>query len=284
MDGGAWWAAVHAVVKSWTWLSDFTFTFYSHALEKEMATHSSVLAWRIPGTEEPGRLPSWLKRLSSSSSSSNSNSSVTQLCPTLGDPMDCNMPGFPYHHQLPETTQTHVHRVGDAISNHLILCCPLLLLPSIFPSTRVFSNEPLLYIRWPKYWSFSFSISHSNEYSGLISFRIDWLDLLAVQGTLKSLLQHHSSKASILQRSAFFMVQLSHPYMTIGQTIALTRQIFADKSTSSQNYGLSSSHVWMWKLDHKEGWALKNWCFQTVVLEKIPESPLDSKERKGKES
>ena len=197
MDGGAWWAAVHGVMKSWTRLSDFTFTFYSHALEKEMATHSSVLAWRIPGTEEPSRLPSQLKRLSSSSSSS--NSSVTQLCPTLCDPMDCNMPGFPYHHQLLETTQTHVHRVGDAISNHLILCCPLLLLPSIFPSTRVFSNEPLLYIRWPKYWSFSFSISHSNEYSGLISFRIDWLDLLAVQGTLKSLLQHHSSKASILR-------------------------------------------------------------------------------------
>ena len=104
-------------------------------------------------------------------------------------------------------------------SNHLILCCPLLLLPSIFPSIRVFSNESTLHMRWPKYWSFSFSISPSSEYSGLISFRMDWLDLLAVQGTLKSLLQHHSSRASILRCSAFFTVQLSHPYMTTGKTI-----------------------------------------------------------------
>ena len=110
-------------------------------------------------------------------------------------------------------------------SNHLILCHPLLLLPSIFPSIRVFSNESILRIRWPKYWSFSFSISPSNEYSGLISFRMDWLDLLAVQGTLKSLLQHHSSK-SILWHSTFFIVQLSHPYMTTGETIALTRRTF----------------------------------------------------------
>ena len=109
-------------------------------------------------------------------------------------------------------------------SNHLIFCHPLLLLPSVFPSIRVFSNELALRIRWPKYWSFSFSISPSKEYSGLISFRIDWLDLLAVQGTLTSLLQHHSSKALILQRSAFFMVQLSHPYITTGKTIALTIQ------------------------------------------------------------
>ena len=108
-------------------------------------------------------------------------------------------------------------------SDRLILCRPLLLLPSIFPSIRVFSNESVLHIRWPKYWSFSFSISPSNEYSGLISFRMDWLDLLAVQGTVNSLLQHHSSKASILQCSAFFIVQLSHPYMTNGKTIALTR-------------------------------------------------------------
>ena len=110
--------------------------------------------------------------------------------------------------------------------NHLILCHPLLLLPSIFPSIRVFPNKSLLRIRWPKYWSFSFSISPSNEYSGLISFRIDWFDLLAIQGTLKSLLQHHTSKASILWCSAFFLVQLSHPYMTIGKTIALTRLYF----------------------------------------------------------
>ena len=111
-------------------------------------------------------------------------------------------------------------------SSHLILCCPFLLLPPIPPSIRVFSNESTLHMRWPKYWSFSFSISPSNEHPGLISFRMDWLDLLAVQGPLKSLLQHHSSKASILQHSAFFTVQLSHPYMTIGKTIALTRQTF----------------------------------------------------------
>ena len=117
-------------------------------------------------------------------------------------------------------------------SNHLILCCPLLLLPSVFPSIRVFSNESVLHIRWPKYWSFRFSISLSNEYSGLISFRMDWLDLLAVQEIFKSLLQHHSSKASICQCSAFFIVQLSHPYMTTGKTIALTRRTFIGKVMS----------------------------------------------------
>ncbi|CAN0568399.1 unnamed protein product [Rangifer tarandus platyrhynchus] len=117
-------------------------------------------------------------------------------------------------------------------SNHLILCCPLLLLPSIFPSIRVFSNESTLHMRWPKYWSFSFSINPSNEHPGLISFRVDWLDLLAVQGTLKSLLQHHSSKASILRCSAFFTVQLSHLYMTTGKTIALTRRTFVGKVMS----------------------------------------------------
>ena len=117
-------------------------------------------------------------------------------------------------------------------SNHLTLCCPLLFEPSIFPSIRVFSNESALCIRWPKYWSFSFSISPSNAYSGLISFRMDWLDLLAVHGTLKSLLPHHSSKASILQHSAFFIVQLSHPYMTTGKTIALTRQTYVGKVMS----------------------------------------------------
>ena len=117
-------------------------------------------------------------------------------------------------------------------SNHLILYSPLLLLPSIFPSIRVFSNESVLHIRWPKYWSFSFSISPSNEHPGLISFRMDWLGLLAVQGTLKSLLHHHSSKASVLWHSAFFIVQLSHPYMTTGKTIALTRQTFVGKVMS----------------------------------------------------
>ena len=118
------------------------------------------------------------------------------------------------------------------LSNHLILCRPLLLLPSIFPSTRGFANESALHIRWPKYWSFSFNISPSKEYSGLISFRIDSFDFLAAQGTLKSLLQHHSSKASVLWHSAFFIVQLSHPYMTIGKTIALTRRTFVGKVMS----------------------------------------------------
>ena len=122
-------------------------------------------------------------------------SSVAQSCPTLCDPMKCSMPGLPVHHQHLESTQTHVHCVGDATQPSLILCHPLLLLPSIFPSIRVFSNESALRMRWPKYWSFSFNISPSNEHPGMISFRMDWLDLLAVQGTLKSLLQHHSSKA-----------------------------------------------------------------------------------------
>ena len=117
-------------------------------------------------------------------------------------------------------------------SNHLVLCCPLLLLPSVFPSIRVFSNQLFLCIKWPKYWSFSFSISPSNEYSGLFSFRIDWFDLLTIQGTLKSLLQHHNLKVSILQRSAFFMVQLSYPYMTTGKTIDLTRWTFVGKVMS----------------------------------------------------
>ena len=137
------------------------------------------------------------------------------------------MPGYPVNHQLPQLAQTHVHRVDDAIQ-YLILYHPLLLLPSIFPSIRVFSNQSVLPIRWPKYWSFNFSISTSNEYSELISFRIDWFDLLAVQGTL----QHHSSEASILQRSAFFIVQLSHTYMTTGKNIALTRWILVSKIRS----------------------------------------------------
>ena len=136
--------------------------------------------------------------------------------------MGFSTPGFLVHHQLPELAQTlSIYSVMS--SNHLILCHALLLLPSIFPSIRVFSNESVLPIRWPKYWSFSFSISPSNEHPGLIYFRIDWLYLLPVQGTLKSLLQHHSSKASILWCSAFFIVQLSHPYMTTGKTKGFTR-------------------------------------------------------------
>ena len=154
-------------------------------------------------------------------------SSVTQSCPTLCDPMNCSMPGLPVHHQLPESTQTHVHWVGEPIQPSHPLSSPSPL-PSIFPSIRVFSNDSALHIRWPKYWSFSFNISPSNEHLGLISFRRDWLDLLAFQGTLKSLLQHHSSKASILQYSAFLIVQLSHPYMSTGKTIALTRWNFFD--------------------------------------------------------
>ena len=146
-------------------------------------------------------------------------SSVTQLCPTLCDPLDCSTPGFPVHHQFPEFTQTHAHWVGDAIQPSHPLLSPSAP-PSIFPSIRVFSNELVLHIRWPNYWSFR--ISPSKEYSELISFRTEWFDLLAVQGTLKSLLQHHSSKASTLWCSAFFTVQLSHPYMTTGKIIALT--------------------------------------------------------------
>ena len=165
MDGGSWWAAVHGVAKSWTQLSNFIFTFHFHALEKEMATHSSVLAWRISGTGEPGGLPS------------------------MGS-----------------------HRVGHnwsdlasaaAAANHLILWHPLLLLASIFPSIRVFSNESVLCIRWPKYWSFSYSISPSNEYSGLISFRIDWFDLFAIQG-----LSRVFSNTTV-QKHQFFGTQLS---------------------------------------------------------------------------
>ena len=158
-------------------------------------------------------------------------SSVTQSCPTLCDPMDCNTWGFPVHHQFPELTETHVRWVGDAIqpSHPLSPTSP----PAFnLPSIRVFSNESVPWISWPEYWSFSFIISPSNEYSGLISFRMDWLDLLVLQGTLMSLLQHHSSKASILWHSAFFMVQLSHLYMTTGKTIALTRWTFVGKVMS----------------------------------------------------
>ena len=158
-------------------------------------------------------------------------SSVAQLCLTLCDPVDCSMPGLPVHHQLPQFTQTHVHWVGDAIQpSH----------PLSSPSSPAFNlSQQQGLFQWTssshqvaKHWSFSFSINPSNEYSGMIFFRIDWLDFLAVQGTLKSLLQHHSSKASILQRSTFFIVQLPHPYMTTGKTIALTRSTFVGKVMS----------------------------------------------------
>ena len=145
--------------------------------------------------------------------------------------MDCSTPDFPVHHH-PRRLLKRMSTESVMPSNHLILCCPFLLPPSIFPSIRIFSNESVLHIRWPKYWSFSFSVSPSNEYSGLISFRMDWLDLLAVQGTLKDLHQHHSSKALILQHSAFCIVQLSHPCMTTGKTITLIRWSFVGKVTS----------------------------------------------------
>ena len=170
-------------------------------------------------------------------------SSVAQSCLTLCDLMNCSTPGFPVHHL------TAAHQVSLSItntqsllklmsiesvmpSNHLILCCLLLLLPSTFPSIRVFSNESVLHIRWPKYWSFGFSITPSSEYSGLISFRMDWLDLLAIQGTLRSLPQHHSSKASVLQHSVFFILQISYPYVTTGKTTAKTRRTFVGKVMS----------------------------------------------------
>ena len=162
-------------------------------------------------------------------------SSVAQSCPTLCDPINRSTPGLPVHHQLPEFTQTHVHQVGDGIqpSHPLLSLSPPAPIP---PSIRVFSNESTLCMRWPNYWGFSFSISPSNEHPGLVSFRVDWLDLLAVQGTLKSLLQHHSSKASILQCSAFFTVQLSHPYVTTGKTTALTRWSFWQRNVSAFEY------------------------------------------------
>ena len=155
---------------------------------------------------------------------------VAQSCLTLCDPMDCSSPGLPVQHQLPESTQIHVHRVGDAIQpSHPLssLSSPAL---NLSQHQFFFPNESPLCIRWPKYWNFSFNISPSNEHPGRISFRMDWLDLLAVQGTLKSLLQHHSSKASILLCSAFFIVQLSHPYRTTGKIIALTRRTFVGKA------------------------------------------------------
>ena len=155
-------------------------------------------------------------------------SSVTQSCSTLCDLMNHSMPGLPVHHQFP--TLPKLMSIESVMPfSHLILCRPLLFLLSIFPNIRDFSSESALRIRWPKYWSFSFNICPSNEHPGLIFFSMDWLDLLTVQGTLKSLLQHHSSKAPVLQLSAFFIVQLSHPYMTTGENIALTRWTLGTK-------------------------------------------------------
>ena len=163
-------------------------------------------------------------------------SSLAQSCLTLSNPMDCSMPGLPVHHQFLEFTQTQVHWVSDAVQpSHPTILLP----PSIFPSIRVFSNESILRIRWPKYWSFSFSISPSIEDSGLITFRIDWFDLPAAQRTLKRILQHHSSKASVLLHSTFFIVQLSHPYMTTGHTrMVFNTQMKAFGKMVNPEYGL----------------------------------------------
>ena len=155
--------------------------------------------------------------------------SVSQSCPTLRDPWTEASLSFTSSWSLPKLISIE----STMPFNHLILCCPVLLLPSVFPTIRVFSNELALCIRWPKYWSFSSNVSLSNQYLGFISFRIDWFDLLAVQGTLKSLLQQHSSKASILQCSVFFMVQLSHPYMTAGKTVALTMDLCCQSNVSA---------------------------------------------------
>ena len=183
--------------------------------------------------------------------------------------MDYRMPGFPVHHQFPELAQTHVHRAGDIIQP----CHPLsyLLLPSIFPSIRVFSKEPVLHIRWPNYWSFSFIISPFNEYSELISFRIDWFDLLAVQRTLKSLLQHHSSKSSILRQWAFFIVQLSHPYMTTGKTTSPTRnQTLTLGRENRESYPLDCQGIplsrWKMLMTKYKGWNLVLSCNQRLPL------------------
>ena len=164
-------------------------------------------------------------------------SSVSQPCPPPCDPMHSSTPGFLVHHQLPDFTQTQVHQVGDAIQPSHPLSSPFPPVPNPFQHQSL-SNESTLRMRWPEYWSFSFSIIPSKEHPGLISFRMDWLDLFAVQGTLRSLLQHHSSKASILQCSAFFTVQLSHPYMTTGKTIALTRQTFVGKVVFAFRYAV----------------------------------------------
>ena len=222
--------------------------YQEDTLEKEMATHSSIFAWKIPWTEELGGLQSMgLQKVGHKWALSLVMIGFFLYILSLFCPF--NSVQLLSHVWLFAIPWTAARQASLSItdswsmlklmsiesempSNHLILCYPLLLLPSIFSSIRVFSSESVLHIRWPKYWSFSFSISPSNEYSCLISFRMDWLDLLAVQGTLKSLLQHHSSKASILWHSAFFIVQLSRPYMTNGKTKALTGWIFVGKVMS----------------------------------------------------
>ena len=211
-------AGLYGVAKSWARLRYFSFTFHFHALEKEMATHSSVLAWRIPGTGEPGGLPSMGSRRVGHNWSDLAAAAAAAA-------------GLPVHHQLPEFIQTHVYRISDAIQPYHPPLSPSPPAPNPSQHQSLFQwvNSSM---RWPKYWSFSFRIISSKEIPGLISFRMDLLDLLAVQGTFKSLLQHHTSKASIIRCSAFFTVQLSHPYMTTGIAIALTRQTFVGEVMS----------------------------------------------------
>ena len=230
-------------------------------LEKGMVNHFSILALRTPWIAWKGKTIGHWK--------TNSPGLLLLLLSHFSRVRPCETPWTAAHQASLSITNSQslskLMSIESVIpSNHLNLCRPLLLLPSIFPSIRVFSNESALPIRWPKYWSFSFSISPSNEYSGLISFRMDWLDLLAVQGTLKSLLQHQSSKASILQCSAFFMVQLSHPYLTTGKTIALTIQTFVSKIMSLLFNTLSNNKWSNWQRTN-----LKN--IQTIFCSSIPE-------------
>ena len=198
-------------------------------------------------------------------------SSVAQSCPTLCDPMDCSRPGFPVHHQFPEFTQSHVHWVGDAIQpSHPLLSCSSP--ASIYPSIKVFTNESVFRIRWSKYWGFSFSINPFNEYSGLISFRRDWFDLLAAQGALKSFLQCYSSKASILWYSAFFMVQFSHPYVITGKTIALSIWLLSGSSqifTLSTYFSLVIMFGRFWKGAWRKQLILKVWTEGNWRLNKL---------------
>ena len=205
MDRGAWQATVYGVAKSLTLLSTHTLNITIQVWIISLSLSTIIIHYPT------------LTKFSGS-----------VVSDSLQPPWTAALPGFPVHHQLPELAKLMSIELVMP-SNHLILCCPFLLLPSVFPTITVFSSESVLPIRWPKYWSFRFSISPFNEYSGLISFRTDWFDLLSVQGTLKSLLQYHSSKASIIWHSASFIVQLSHPYMTTGKTIALTRWTFIDK-------------------------------------------------------
>ena len=249
MDKEAWCGAVHCITNCQTQLRDWTDNGF---LKLKMYDNG----------KNNGRWKNNNLRFSQQMCSVHF-SSVTQSCPILCNSMDCSTLCFPVHHQLPELSQTHVHWVGDAIQQSTL--CDLLLLPSVFPSIRVFSKESVLHIRWPKYWSFSFSISLSNEYSGLISFRMDWFDLLAVQGTLKSLLQQHSLKASFLPHSAFFIVQLSYPYTNTGKTIALTRQSFIRKGMGLGKAASSSLKEYLSGASQYPSWSCTIKSYQNAL-------------------